>query len=76
MSQPLTVQLDEATAQRLWERARRDGMSMEEEARQLLDQALQPEWSRFWAEAERVHERLAGRSFADSADLIREDRHR
>lgn len=76
MSQPLVVHLDEATAQRLWERARRDGMSVEEEARQLLIQALRSGWSVFWAEAERIQESLRGRSFADSSDLIREDRDR
>lgn len=72
----LTIHLDEETARRLQDRAIQDGVSVEEEARELLGQALRPEWEAFWAEAERIRQSLAGRAFPDSADLIRRDRER
>jgi plasmid stability protein len=76
MAHGLTLQIDDRTEQLLRERARREGISPEEEARRLLDRALRPGWESFWERVERVQQSLAGRSFPDSAELIREDRER
>lgn len=76
MSHGLTLQIDDQTERLLRERARQDGISMEEEARRLLGRALQLSWDSFWEKAEQVQKRLAGRSFPDSSDMIREDRDR
>lgn len=70
--------LDDETHARLRIRAAQHGRSMEEEARQLLREALAP---RRWTKAdwdalgERAKARQDGvRSEIDSTDLIREDR--
>jgi plasmid stability protein len=76
MPHGLTLQIDERTEQLLRQRAQREGTTLEEEARRLLDRALQSGWESFWVRAERIQESLAGRSFPDSAELIREDRNR
>ena len=76
MPHGLRLQIDDQTEKLLRERARRDGVTIEEEARRLLDRALQPDWGSFWEKAERVQQSLAGRSFPNSSDLIREDRER
>jgi len=76
MSYGLTLYIDDRTEQLLRERAQREGVTPEEEARRLLDRALQASWESFWERADRVQQRLAGRSFPDSAELIREDRER
>ena len=75
MASALTLHLDDRTARRLRERADQEGLSVEDEARRLLDRALRS-WEPFWEKADRIRESLAGRSLADSADLIREDRDR
>ena len=76
MSHGLMLQIDDQTERLLRERARRDGVTIEEEARRLLGRALQSGWEAFWERAEKIQQNLAGRSFPDSADLIREDRER
>ena len=76
MPAALNVRIDDQTADRLRTRAEQDGLSVEEEARKLLQDALQPGWEAFWAKADRIHRQLAGRRFEDSAELIREDRDR
>ncbi|HYH47495.1 MAG TPA: hypothetical protein VEG34_17575 [Thermoanaerobaculia bacterium] len=75
MASALTLQLDDQTARRLRERANQEGLSVEDEARRLLDRALRG-WEPFWEKADRIRESLAGRALTDSADLIREDRGR
>ena len=76
MSAALSVRIDDQTADRLRARAAQDGLSVEEEAGRLLQQALQPGWDTFWVKADRIRHQLAGRTFEDSAELIREDRDR
>jgi plasmid stability protein len=75
MADGLTLQVDDETARRLKVRAERDGLSVEEEARRLLDRALR-DWEQFWAKADEIRKGLAGRKFQDSTELIREDRER
>jgi len=76
MPAALSVRIDDQTADRLRARADQEGLSVEEEARKLLQEALQPGWDAFWAKADRIRHQLAGRTFEDSAELIREDRDR
>ena len=76
MAQGLMLQIDDQTERLLRERARQDGVTIEEEARRLLGRALQSGWDSFWEKAEKVQQSLAGRSFPDSSNLIREDRER
>jgi hypothetical protein len=64
------------TVDRLRARAEQDGLSVEDEAGKLLQEALQPGWATFWAKTDRIRHQLAGRTFEDSAELIREDRDR
>jgi plasmid stability protein len=67
--------LDPKTIERLKERARLNGRSLQQEVKALPERAANTLTMR---EARRVSERwkrrLGGRSFSDSAPLIREDR--
>jgi plasmid stability protein len=76
MAQGLMLQIDAQTERLLRERAEQEGVSMEEEAGKLLRFALRSEGEAFWSTVDRIRQKLAGRSFPDSADLIREDRDR
>jgi plasmid stability protein len=72
----LIPDLDETVLTRLQARACQSGRTIEEEARAILAEAPSPD--PFWEQARRLRERLAatGRTFSDSAELIREDRDR
>jgi len=77
MAQVLVRDLDADVVERLKDRARRRGRSLQKEAKAILEDAA----SRYTMEeareaANRVRRRLAGRTFSDSAELIREDRER
>ena len=72
----LTLEIEEDLARRLAERARRHGISLEEEARSALTESLEKDWASFWAKTEQIRKSLEGRTFTDSAALIREDRDR
>lgn len=76
MSALLIPNLDEAVLDRLRARASQSGRTVEEEARAILTEAPAPD--PFWEQARKLRERLAatGRTFSDSAELIREDRDR
>lgn len=76
MAAALSLRIDDETAQRLRARAEEDGLTVEEEARKLLKIALQPGWGEFWEKADRIRQGLAGQTFEDSVELIREDRDR
>jgi antitoxin FitA len=76
MAQVLVRELEDEVVERLKQRARRSGRSLEAELRLILQQAA-VEWSPdVMAEVERIRARFAGRTFSDSAELIREDRDR
>ena len=68
--------LDAKVVKRLKERARQHGRSLQGEAKLLLEQAAGAGPEEIGAMLDGWKERLAGRRFADSADLIREDRDR
>jgi plasmid stability protein len=75
MPEILVRGLDDKTVKRLKERARRSGRSLQQEVKHILEQAatrLTMEEARRLSDA--WHRRLAGRTFSDSAQLVREDR--
>lgn len=76
MSQLLIPDLDDDTLTRLKERAARHGRTPETEARAILSNALGPNDP--WAAADALYRELSatGRTFSDSAELLREDRDR
>ena len=77
MAQPLVCDLDAKVLARLSERARHHGGSLDKEAKAIFEVASRrstPAEAR--DAAARVRRRLAGRSFSDSADLVRADRER
>jgi len=77
MARILVRALDADVVERLKDRARRHGRSLTKEAKAILEDAS----SRYTMEeareaAHRNQRRLAGRTFSDGAELIREDRGR
>jgi plasmid stability protein len=77
MAQILVRDLEPAVVERLKARARCHGRSLQAEVAQILREAARmytPEEA--LALSETWHRRLAGKTFSDSADLIREDRER
>lgn len=75
MPEILVRGLDQKTVKRLKERARISGRSLQQEVKAILERAattLTMEEARRLSET--WHRRLAGRSFSDSAELIRADR--
>ncbi|HBL30797.1 MAG TPA: hypothetical protein DD490_28515 [Acidobacteria bacterium] len=76
MPAALSFRIDDLTADRLRARAEREGLSLEESARKVLQDALRPSWEAFWERTDRIRQELAGRTFEDSSELIREDRER
>lgn len=79
MRDVLVRNLDEAVVERLKERARREGRSLQAELKWLLEQAARPEKpsrSAYRALAEEVRSTLTGRPQTDSAELLNEDRRR
>ena len=76
MAQILVRDLDDETVQRLKDRARRHGRSLEAEARQILSGAAGLGFADARKLARRWHKKLAGRPLPDSTELVREDRRR
>ncbi|HEX7240877.1 MAG TPA: Arc family DNA-binding protein [Longimicrobiaceae bacterium] len=76
MAQVLVRELDEATLDRLKERARSNGRSLQSELKLILEQAARASMPEARAAAARVRERLASYGQTDSAELLREDRER
>lgn len=77
MAQVLVRQLDDKVVDRLKKRAKEHGRSLESEVRTILEEAV-PDYEGAWKRIEQFHRRLqkSGRTFSDSAELIREDRDR
>lgn len=74
MPQVLVPNLDKQTMERLKERARNHGRSLQAELKHILEGAARVDATDVRAAIVRVRKRFAGRVFSDSADLIREDR--
>lgn len=80
MSQLTLRDIDESLMRKLQQRADAHGQPAEEEAKAILAEVLakaEPDPDP-WAAVDAVRERLidSGRTFSDSAELIREDRDR
>lgn len=77
MAQVLVRQLDNNVVVRLKKRAKAHGRSLQSEVKTILEEAV-PDYEAAWKRIERFRKRLgkSGRTFSDSADLIREDRDR
>jgi plasmid stability protein len=78
MADLLLSDIDDGVLLHLQERARCHGRSPAEEARAILAEALSGQPPDPWAPVDAIYRRLAtsGRTFSDSADLLREDRDR
>ena len=78
MPELILTDVDDAVFHDLRERATRHGRTPTEEAKAILAEALRDERADVWAPVDAIYQRLAatGRTFTDSADLLREDRDR
>lgn len=79
MAQILVRDLDKETVERLKERAREDGRSLQSEVKHILDQAAhEPTVDMVAARkiCEDFRRAFKGRRFPDTLELIREDRNR
>lgn len=79
MAQVLIRNLDEKVVSRLKRRAAQKGRSLWVEVKMILeDAAKEADQADVWREIARFREKLrrSGRTFSDSAELIREDRDR
>lgn len=78
MAQVLVRNLNERVVARLKKRAANRGRSLQAEVKMILEEASKEDATDFWKAADRIRERLkrSGRTFSDSAVLIREDRDR
>jgi plasmid stability protein len=70
--------LDEEMVGQLRQRASAHGRSVEAEAKAILREVLQPSAAEVWNELSAFRDKLSasGRSFSDSAELLRTDRER
>ena len=76
MAELVLADMEDAVLRGLEERAARQGRTPAEEAKAILTQALRPDVPDAWAPVDIIYRRLeaSGRSFSDSAELLREDR--
>ena len=75
MAQILIRNLDEATLERLKQRASRNRRSLQSEVRVILDQAARMDLQIARLTAAGIREKLKGRRTSDSVDLLREERY-
>jgi plasmid stability protein len=68
--------VDTKTIEKLKARAKQNGRSLQNEVKTILEREAGLSWAEVRAMAEQSQKELAGRKFADSADLLREDRNR
>jgi antitoxin FitA len=78
MAELVLTDVDNVVLHHLQERATRHGRTPAEEAKTILAEALRGKHPDLWAPVDTIYARLAapGRTFSDSADLLREDRDR
>jgi plasmid stability protein len=74
----ILTDVDDIVLRHLQERATRHGRTPAQEAQAILAETLGGSRPDVWAPVDAIYRRLeaAGRSFSDSADLLREDRDR
>jgi plasmid stability protein len=78
MQELLLTDVDDGVLEDLRQRATRHGRTPAEEATEILAEALRSKRHDVWEPVDAIYQRLAasGRTFTDSADLLREDRDR
>ncbi len=79
MAEILVRDVDPAVVERLKERARKNGHTLEGEARIILERSAGEQklsLSEFGKICDDIRRRFKGREFPDSVELIREDRDR
>lgn len=76
MAQLLIRNLDEETIRNLKERARRQNRSLQGEVKFILEEYAKRSDESPQVIAERWQEYFSGRTFSDSAELVRQDRER
>jgi plasmid stability protein len=76
MPEVLVEDLNADTVDQLSQRAQRNGRSIEDEIRAILEAAANSEMATARESAVRMRERLAGRPHSDSVELLAEDRTR
>jgi plasmid stability protein len=78
MQELVLTNVDDLVLQDLRVRAARHGRTPAEEAKAILTEALRSTHTDVWAPVDAIYQRLAtsGRTFTDSAELLREDRDR
>jgi plasmid stability protein len=76
MAQILVRDLDPEVVERLKNRAKRDGRSLQAEVKLVLEQAARTDAAAARRLAATIRKRFKGRKVRDSADLVREDRDR
>jgi antitoxin FitA len=78
MPELVLTDMDDVVLHYLQDRATRHGRTPEQEAEAILAEALSGNRSDPWAAVDAIYHRLAatGKTFSDSADLLREDRDR
>ena len=78
MPELFLTDVDEVVFHHLRERATHHGRTPAEEAKAILSEALHGKGQDRWAQVDAIYRRLAasGRTYSDSADLLREDRDR
>jgi plasmid stability protein len=76
MGQLLVRDIPDETVAALKAQAKKHGRSAEAEHRAILQEALKPKANSFWEEADELRQALeeSGRTFTDSAELLRRDR--
>ncbi len=78
MAELVLTGVDDAVLRRLQERAASHGRTPDEEAKAILAESVGAGRAHAWAPVDAIYDRLAasGRSFSDSAELLRKDRDR
>jgi len=78
MAELVLTDVENAVLHQLHLRAARHQRTPAEEAKAILSETLHRKGSSPWAPVDAIYQRLAasGRTFSDSADLLREDRDR
>ena len=78
MAELILSNVDKVVLNNLQERAMRHGRTPAEEAKVILTESLGGPRSVDWKQVDAIYDHLAasGRTFSDSADLLREDRQR
>ncbi len=78
MAELVLTDVDEVLLHHLQERAARHGRTLDQEAKAILAESVGRERRAVWTPVDAIYERLAasGRTFGDSAELLRKDRDR